>query len=1351
MQNFLQIYNKNKNIINQISIDYKMSDIETENKNINNGENLKNDEAEFEYPSVSYFKLQFRLADCTDYVLYFISALGATGMGVCFPLFAILFGNIMTDLGITATEDLTRTIGDLAKKLLWVGFGMLGGTFFNIFFSIISGDRMTRKIKSAYFRALLKQDQSYFDRINAYEYSTKVESQLKIINSGLGQKVGNTIMSTSMFICAYVVAFVTSWKLSLVLLTVVPFMVLGGWGMVKALAESQSVGRKHFEEAGGVAEEILYGIKTVASFANFDFERKRFKEKVDESFEKGKYGGLISSLLKGLVFFLIFGTYALAVGVGAKFIHDKQLNSNSLKDNKPDLILVGDILTCLFTIVFGSFSLGQTFPNIKAISAACDASREFFYLLDRNPNIDLSNSVKKPEIIGNIKFEKVDFYYPSKPERKIIHSFTHLFKSGTSTAIVGETGSGKSTIITLIERLYDTSNGVVTIDDEPIKNINLEYLRSMIGYVQQEPILFNTSIRENIIFGRENVSEEEILEACKKAYVTDFLKNLEHGLDTKVGLKGSKLSGGQKQRVAIARAVLKKPKILILDEATSALDYKSEKIVKKALDEVSKSVTTIIIAHRLSTVRNADNIIVLNKGEISEIGNHNELFEKKGLYYLLVKNQETYDSQRREDSTSIDDDNIVLKENKNNESDKNTNLEVQNDKLPKGIIVYSVEDILKLPIANQKEALDHNKVLLESDELSLEIKKEIFDIEEKVKDKQLENSKSILWPIIFEKPCMLLTATFSVCVDGCVWPVYGLLLADVIFKLSYTNDSELPKVLDDGIFLSGMFLLMAGISGIANFSVGNLFNLMGENLAKSMRILCYNKYLSLHLGFYDYNSNSPGSLLTKLASDTLKINGVALSMFAILLSTLTTLILGIALSFSYSWQLALICLGFVPFIILAGAIGMKMQQGMAKTDEINEKELGNLLSECVVNTKTIFCFNMQDKSCLMYEEKINKGTPSYFSYFFSALLNGFSQFLMFGVYCLTFYVGSVLVAKKNSTLTFGEMLRSIFCLIFAAFGVGMAQQYIGDMSEASKSLISLNYIIQAKSEIDPEESEIEKKEEDTNKNDENKDNKDIKDNKEKNENVEKIKKVIADPNNFVSKIEFKNVYFHYPTRPETEIFKGISFVINQGDNCAFVGFSGSGKSTIIQLILRFYDVQKGEILINDINIKDYELSSLRKLIGFVMQEPVLFKRNVYSNILYGKLDANKEEVISAAKRSLVPRIEQVTEDNKDALPVSGGEKQRIAIARCMIREPKILLLDEATSALDKNTEEEVQKSIDKLIEGRTSIVIAHRLSTIINCNKIFFLEHGEIKEFGSHDELMKKQDRYYALYTSSGN
>lgn len=1034
----------------------------------------------------------------------------------------------------------------------------------------------------------------------------------------LGEKVGNILLSVSMYISSIIVGFTVSWKLSLVLFSLSPLLLVGGWFTTKKLQEGSQKNREAFEEAGGIAEEVLYQIKTVASFSNFKYELDRFDVKLEESYKQGVRNGLKTGLGVGFFFFVIFCSYSLAIWYGSTLI------GKDYNDNTKELFKAGDILTVLFTIIFGSMSLGQSSPNFTAITEACVAATPFFELRKRVPMIDISKSNLKPskeELNGHIIFRNVDFVYPSKKEREIFSNLNFEILPGSKTAIVGESGSGKSTIVSLIERLYDVVNGEIMINNYNLKDLDLEYFRSLIGYVPQEPVLFNTTIRENIIFGRENVTEQEIVEACTKAQADEFINNKAIGLDYVVGIKGSKLSGGQKQRVAIARAILKKPILLILDEATSALDNETEKEVQHALDSVSADVTTIIISHRLSTILNSNFIIFLKNGKIIEAGNHQNLYDLKGEYYTMIKHQIT---------------DIPLK--KDNR------------------IQQVIEEIQNVRMETAADVQD--KVL---EQHQHQESKQLID------KKYVSKSKRRLLPILMEDKASVILGALFAASAGCSWPVYGILLAESIATLSNQLN---PNLVDDGFLLSMYFLALAGGAGISYLLENYFFSRIGEYLTKRLRYMTFEKYLRFHMGYFDILENTPGQLLTRLSSDTNKLNGIALSMVGVSVQTISTVIIGVTLGLVYDWRIGLINLGFFPFVLVTAGLRWTLHKGFASQDEHLENMAGNVISESVTNTKTLFAYNMQNKVVDMYVKILRGKDKQIFkrSLMIGALF-GLSQFMIFGTYATLFYAGGNFMAQ--GTLEMKNMLKSIFCIFFAAFGIGHAQQYIGDLSEANKALVNLFKLFDEPSLIDPFE-----------------------------------KKQIV-PKEIIGRIEFRDVFFSYPTRPNQIILNGLNFTIEPGQRAAFVGYSGSGKSTIIQLLERFYDVQGGEVLIDNINIKDYDLISLRKLISLVMQEPVLFKKDVIENIKYGKLDATPEEIRIAATEAKIEKF-IAPEYDKNVLPVSGGEKQRIAIARSIIKQPRILLLDEATSALDKLVEEDIQKSLENIMRNKTSIVVAHR-------------------------------------------
>ena len=540
----------------------------------------------------------------------------------------------------------------------------------------------------------------------------------------------------------------------------------------------------------------------------------------------------------------------------------------------------------------------------------------------------------------------------------------------------------------------------------------------------------------------------------------------------------------------------------------------------------------------------------------------------------------------------------------------------------------------------------------------------------------------------------------------------GLFLGYSINALSLENTDKLKK---EGLKWALLHLFLAVFSAITIFLKIWKLEGLGAVITARMRKAVFLKYSELHMGYYDIDSNSPGGLLTKLSIDTTQISPLILTIFGSVLSTSGALIAALIMGMIYVWKLSLIIFAFIPFIAMSTVLmGEYRENGRKKNKDIRI-EAGSILSECVINTKTIFSFNFQSHAVKMYTDILKKETKAYLKdSIMLGFLIGIGTFILFSSHSVIFKCSIKFIRKR--TLTYDDMNIVLNTLMTTSDGIADSLHGIGDYPKAKLSFKSIYKTMNTPSEINA---------------------------------FEYFNKDKQFPNEFKGKIEFKNVTFAYPTKPKQKILKDLSLTINPGEQAALVGYSGSGKSTIIQLIERYYDVNEGEILIDDINIKDYNLYELRKKIGLVSQEPVLFKRSVYENILYGNLESSQEEVFDAAKKAAIEKFFNDQEMGTKEDPVSGGEKQRLAIARAFLKNPVILLLDEATSALDKDSEKEVQKSIYELQKGRTSVSVAHRLSTIVDSDVIFVMESGRLVEKGTHQELLEKKGKYYTLYKFS--
>ena len=1227
--------------------------------------------------NVSIFKLYFHLSRPIDYLFIIFALIGCIGSGISIIAQVYIFSDIFSEVGNTSESNSPDKINNMIlivekyydyqiKNLLIFGVASFVCNFLSVTFWNLVGQRNMHNFRFKYFSLLLAQEQQWFDQNNPFKFATKIQNQLDLIEQGIGEKLGNIFSNITQCLSGFIIAFITSWKLSLVILSVFPFILINLYIMQIFINKKALKSRKVYEEAGGIAEEILYNIKIISSFANFEFELKRYNEKIEEYYKIEIKKIYKLGIFIGLSIFFIYAAIFISLFYGRSLIE------NEYNSNKKRKFTGGDVVNVSFCTLIGVIGLSMIFPNIKIIQEACSACSDYFILCERKIPFDFNDSIEEPNkslIRGTIIFKNVKFKYSSDEKGKLIlDNLNLLFETGKKIALVGESGCGKSTIVNLIARLYEVNNGKIFIDNLDIKKYNVEYLRSLIGYVEQEPVLFNRSIKENIIFGREKYFENNekleqyIKEACDESFASEFINNLPGKLDYVVGIKGNKLSGGQRQRIAIARAILIKPKILILDEATSSLDYKSEKEVQKSLDNICKrKVTTIIISHRLSTIINADLIYFIKEGKVLEKGTHQELLTQNGYYAELIKAQLIKDE--------------IIKKNNESIKEKDCDMNISN-------------------IDKNNNNHNHQSIFISQNEIKFEIKRILKELK--------------------EKKLNIILAFIGGALVGGINPIIGAMIGQAINGLnSQDKNIRKEKVTKYGL----IFIFISFLQGCGNILMNWQFMILGAHLTKKYRKKIFEKYLKFHLSFFDLEINSPGALLTRLSIDTTQLNSLIIAIFGGSIISISVFVVGFISGCIYEYRLTLILFGFIPFIILSMIFRRKLNKNNSPKGIKAKIEAGGILSECVTSTKTIFSYNFQKKAVEIYMEIINYLKKKIL---FDSLIGGF--FIGLGQFCIFAAQAAVLTAAKKFIMKRqinSEDVDLVLSIILSmATGIGQGMGNFGDFKKAKTAFKSLYSILDSESRISAFKL----------------------DNKEK-KSPEKIK----------GKIEFKHVYFSYPTNPEKVVLNDINFIIEPEQHVAFVGYSGSGKSTIFQLLQRFYDIEdgKGEILVDDINIKEYNLYELRKKIGWVNQDPVLFKRSMKENIRYGNLDANDEQCENSAKDANIINIFE--KGHKDDNPISGGEKQRIAIARVFLKNPVILLMDEATSSLDKNNEIEIQKSLDKLANKKTSITIAHRLNTIENSDMIFVLEGGEIVEKGKHQDLMELKKVYYNLYQNSQN
>jgi len=488
-------------------------------------------------------------------------------------------------------------------------------------------ERALAAIRGDLYNHLLHLPMSFFSAKRVGELNSRVASDTAQIGETLTTTFAEFLRGLSMVIGGIGILAFTSIKLTLFIVGVIPPLIIVTFIFGRFIRKYAKKVQDEIAASNTIVEETFAGIQTVKAFANEAWEQNRYGKRIREVVGLAITGGYYRGAFSSFITFGLFGAIALVIWFGAGMVHDGELAADKLNE------------FILYALFIGG-SIGGLASVYAQLQKAVGATETIFSLMDEEKEMEHSTEHPVPVAVEGISFKGVNFSYPTRPDVQVLNELSFDLQKGQTLALVGKSGSGKSTVASLLMRFYRANSGSITTGEYAVEDLDLQSWRKSLALVPQDVLLFGGTIRENIAYGKTEASEEEIIQAAKEANAWEFIAQFPEGLETKVGDRGIQLSGGQRQRIAIARALLKDPQLLILDEATSALDSESERLVQEALERLMEGRTSVVIAHRLSTIRKAHQIVVMDQGSIIERGDHDALMAAEGAYFELVKLQD---------------------------------------------------------------------------------------------------------------------------------------------------------------------------------------------------------------------------------------------------------------------------------------------------------------------------------------------------------------------------------------------------------------------------------------------------------------------------------------------------------------------------------------------------------------------------------------------------------------------------------------------------------------------------------------------------------------------------------------